>query len=194
MENTFNLIPPITIHQETPQGVRLLGKDETLIKIRRDFGSIPGYVDPRCAYLDFMASNGKRMNISYFRNRFMRDIAFFECTNPENSSKTIVKLPLKLYFHKFSKSGSRQVEENLYAELQEVLRKPSIRKAFHRYQYITEDVYKTVPELLKSNEGCCALYFLIRDVLNVPPINRKYTLDILLVNLKKHSHGRSKIA
>lgn len=190
---TYEPMQPIKVLQEIPSGkFRILGESETLIRVRRGFGDIPGLIDARTPYLEFMASNGKISNISFFRNRFMRDTAYFEIINPKNNLNTQVTLDMKRYFSKFKKPGNLKVQDAFIEELKEAWN-PQVRKHFIKeYAYITEKVDCPLPKIFADKDASVALYLYLRNELQLKPITRSYTLDLLILKIAKH--GRPKIA
>jgi hypothetical protein len=180
-------IKPILIHQEIPTGIRVLGQHDSLLTVKTAYGKIPDHVEKPCPHLLFRATSGKQYNIAYFRSILLRDVAYYEIINPNNSLKQAIRFGLQEYFYKYSKPGNSKTQAEFKQHVEEAFKLPQLAKKFAaNYEYIFETRQAKPLDYLNTQEGCVSMYLFCRDVLKVNPSTRHYTLDLLIKKISKH--------
>lgn len=183
----FEPIKPVIIHQETPKGVRTVGLDYTLTGISTGYGQIPYVTKSAGPYILFQTTANKLQNISYFRNNFMRNVAYYRILNPSNLPGFQLRLPLKDYFGTFTKFGNLEIQSEFRNFLIQTFKNPSERKKFFsKYSYITKET--SLEGILHSREGSAAVFIFCVDDLGLEIVHKDYTLDLLI---QKISNGRT---
>lgn len=183
----FEPIKPVIIHQETPKGLRTVGLDYTLTGISTGYGQIPYVTKSAGPYILFQTTANRLQNISYFRNNFMRNVAYYQITNPTNMPGQNIRLPLKEYFGTFTKFGNLEIQDEFRDFLIQQFKNTSSRKTFFsKYSYITKET--SLEGILHSREGSAAIFLFCVNELGLEVVHKNYTLDLLI---QKISNGRT---